>query len=83
MPSSGCLPLSGGDGQDLHCQIRANLGLLLLLPLLQWLEGGDAGSSIVFRNNLVATSSSYPLDISKGESLLAGRGDEGRGVLLL
>jgi hypothetical protein len=77
MPPFGRMPLSGGVGRDLRRQIQAILGLLLLLPLLRWLEGGDASSSIAFPNKLVAAGSSSSLDLSTSDALLAGRGGVG------
>ncbi|XP_071681951.1 uncharacterized protein [Lolium perenne] len=77
MPPSGRLPHSGDGGLDLRRQILTSLGLLLVLPLLRWLEGGDAGSGTVFPNKLVATGSSLSMDGSKDDTLLAGRGSVG------
>jgi hypothetical protein len=79
MPPFGHLPRSEDDGRDVRDQIWPGLGLLLLLPLLRWLEEGVATSSIVFPNNQVAASFSSSMDFSPGVALLASRGGMGEG----
>jgi hypothetical protein len=76
MSPFGGSPRSEDVGTDLRRQIWALLGLLLLLPLLRWLEGGEVEGSSVFFNKLVAERSSSPLDLSAGVAFLAGHGGE-------
>lgn len=76
MPPFGGSPRREDDGRDLRRRIWAKLGLLLLLSLLRWPEGGEMKSSNVFPNNLVVKSASSPLDLSAGKAFLAGHGGE-------